>query len=151
MAGDICRTMKETVTLKEVEKFIAEKDPFTETQMIRALDISRKAAKKAIDNLLQLGVIRLLDEWGSRKYYTKSQISKPVTDPGKTHDRQMEFIREIAKDPHEMAAMLSAKDYEQYVYNIEKILEEATDNPTIRLAIVYAIERDLIKEIRSRR
>ena len=140
-----------SVKLAEVEAFIAENDPFTKTRMMRTLGISSATAEKSIHDLLDLGVIRILDPRGARKYYTKAQIGRALTDPSRIEERQLEFLQEISRSPKQIAELFGARHYVDYVRKIEALLERASPNHTVRLSIVYAIERDLIKEIRSRR
>lgn len=143
--------MAASVKLKELEEFINRNDPFTKTLMMQELGISRETADKSVLQLLNLGVVRLLSIEGNTRHYTKSPENRPAAGIDTTGERQLEFLREIAKSPEQMAQLFGAREYSEKIKEVSATLDRASANPMVKLAIVYALERKLVKKIRSTR
>lgn len=134
-------------TLAELETFISANDPFTRTRMMHALGIPSEEAETSIRNLLDLGVIRLLDPEGARSYYTRA-VAKEPGEPArdlKAGERQKAADPAPAGRPNP-----PAKTADECIHSILSALDSFSKDDAAKLGVLYAAEREILSKRRGR-
>ncbi len=137
-------------TIAVLEQFISQNDPFTRARMMHTLGISAEEAERSIKNLLDLGVIRLLDPDGARSYYTGAvakQRGEPCRDlnPG---GRQGAAAQPV--DATETQRGIMAPSADECIRSILSALDSFSKDDAAKLGVLYAAEREILSKRRGR-
>ena len=139
-------------TVVVLEQFISQNDPFTRTRLMHVLSLSEADAEKSIRNLLDLGVIRLLDPQGARSYYTRAVAKEPGEPAHEAKAGEKKRIAVPALQPTpQMQRGPPAQTGDECIQRVLSVLDSFSKDDAAKLGVLYAAERELLGKRRGRR
>ena len=139
-------------TVVVLEQFISQNDPFTRTRLMHVLSLSEADAEKSIRNLLDLGVIRLLDPQGARSYYTRAVAKEPGEPAREAKAGEKKRIAVPALQPaQQMQRNPTAQTGDECIQRVLSVLDSFSKDDAAKLGVLYAAEREILAGKRGRR